>query len=86
VLNEPPTILDDLREKASEYVRLDPWLLATAPLRLWVNPWAAHPIAAALPWGRVTGDLDSNAVFRTEATQPPHELLSLPATWPNSAS
>jgi hypothetical protein len=48
---------------------------------VWLNPWAARPLRASLPWR--TYDISSDGHFtETEATVQAHELLDLPETWP----
>jgi hypothetical protein len=49
---------------------------------VWLNPWAARPLAAALPWR--THDIVQNGHITTrEATRSPADLFELPERWPS---
>jgi hypothetical protein len=65
---------------------LNPWLIATAKLTLWKNPWATRPLEQDLPWKTVTGDLDANQLVVSEATLEPRKILGLPEDWPYQAT
>jgi hypothetical protein len=65
---------------------LNPWLIASAKLTLWKNPWATRPVEEDLPWKTVTGDLDANELVVSEATLEPREILGLPESWPHEAT
>jgi hypothetical protein len=67
-------------------VLLDPWSIASVPLWLWLNPWAARPLVAGLPWGTVSGDLGANAIVRAEGQREPRDVLGLPEGWPRRAA
>lgn len=60
-------------------IHLNPWSLTRAVPRLWLNPWAARPTQARLPWALTKGDLAANRLV----TEPPavdvHALFDLPA-------
>jgi hypothetical protein len=58
-------------------VHLHAWSADVVPLRLWHNPWAAHPLHVDLPWAAVVPDLAANQLVRREATATPAELLGL---------
>jgi hypothetical protein len=63
-------------------VGVAPWSVARAPLSLWKNPWAVHPLDLELPWRTVEGDLAANQLVVRDATRTPHEIFGLPPDWP----
>jgi hypothetical protein len=65
---------------------LNPWLIASAKLTLWKNPWATRPLEQDLPWKTVSGDLHANELVVSEATLEPREILGLPEGWPYEAT
>ena len=65
---------------------INPWLVASADLTLWQNPWASKPLSDDFPWRKVIGDLGENRLVTTEPTSAPREVLGLAANWPYSPS
>ncbi len=65
-------------------IHLSPWLIATTPLRLWLNPWATRPLIANLPWPTVAGDLGANQLVYADGERGPREVLALAEGWPYS--
>jgi hypothetical protein len=63
---------------------IQPWFALRTWPRLWMNPWATQPLATDLPFPRAS--VQAERLVFSEATQPPHEVLGLPAGWPGDPS
>ncbi len=48
---------------------------------VWIQPWAAHPLAASLPW-RTQHIAADGRIETTEALRSPIDFLALPDRWP----
>lgn len=65
---------------------INPWLVASADLTLWQNPWATKPLHDEFPWRTVIGDLAQNRLVTTEPQGAARDVLRLNANWPYSPS
>lgn len=64
----------------------NPWLVASADLTLWQNPWATKPLHDEFPWRKVIGDLAQNRLVTTEPANVARAVLGLNENWPYSPS
>ncbi len=60
---------------------LQPSTCARELPRLWVNPWANHPLGIQLPFATATAE-ESGEVKYSDATTTASEVLGLPEEWP----
>jgi hypothetical protein len=62
-------------------VGLMPWMAARTWPRLWVNPWATHPLKEKFPFPLGTPALNGSVTY-TEPEGSPSEILVLAEDWP----
>jgi hypothetical protein len=62
-------------------VGLMPWMAARTWPRLWVNPWATHPLEEKFPFPLGTPALNGSVTY-TEPKGSPSEVLGLAEDWP----
>lgn len=62
-------------------VGLMPWMAARTWPRLWVNPWATHPLEEKFPFPLGTPALNGSVTY-TEPEGSPSEILGLTVDWP----
>ena len=60
---------------------LMPWTCARELPRVWVNPWATHPLTGTEPFAATWAD-DQPAFTSQEASAKAFEVLGLPENWP----
>jgi hypothetical protein len=61
-----------------------PWTCAARWPRLWLNPWATHPLKTELPFSTVWVD-DHGVLTPRHAGSTPSAVLGLPSDWPGPA-
>jgi hypothetical protein len=64
---------------------LSPWTVAQKWPRLWLNPWAAHPVEIVIPVPQRAGDTTGQIEY-LEAQTSPARLFDLSEGWPGPAS
>jgi hypothetical protein len=62
---------------------ITPWTVASRWPRLWLNPWAAHPVELDVPFPRGVGGQDGQVTY-VDATGLPARLFGLDDSWPES--
>ena len=64
---------------------LSPWTIAQKWPRLWLNPWAAHPLEIDIPIPRRVGDTTGHVEYLDSQTTP-GRLFDLAEDWPGPIS
>jgi len=64
---------------------LSPWTIAQKWPRLWLNPWAAHPLEIDIPVPQRVGDMTGRVEYLDSQT-PPRQLFNLVEDWPGPIS
>jgi hypothetical protein len=62
--------------------QLSSWSIIAVEPTVWLNPWAARPLTAALPW-RTHHIAKDGHINTSEATRTPADLFELPQLWPS---
>ena len=62
--------------------QLSSWSITAVEPTVWLNPWAARPLTAALPW-RTHNIATDGHINTSEATRTPADLFELPQRWPS---
>jgi hypothetical protein len=58
-----------------------PWQVSARLPKLWINPWATHPVNAALPFDTLTAH-DTGEVYQKESETSANAVFGLNPDWP----